>query len=119
MTENMKKFLEKLSSDKALAERVGRMNSDEIIRAAGELGIVLTDEDFAEQEAQGALSDEELDCVVGGDKCGCVVWGVGKSGGKNSGLKKCTCTNAGGGDFDDKNKTQRCFCLLGGGGVDH
>ena len=75
---------EKSIVDKALAERVGRMNSDEIIRAAGELGIVLTDEDFAKQEAQGALSDEELDCVVGGDKCGCVVWGVDKSGARTA-----------------------------------
>lgn len=117
MTENMKKFLEKVSSNNELAKRVDRMSKEEVIRAARELGIVLADKDFAEQEDQGALSDDELNCVAGGDKCGCVGLGTGQPGGSNSGLKKCKCMGDGSGTFSDD--VERCRCMIAGGGVDH
>lgn len=117
MAENMKKFLEIVSSNQELAERVERMSDEEVIRAAGELGIVLTDKDFAEQAEQGTLSEEELDCVAGGDKCGCVGLGTGQPGGSDSGLKKCKCMGDGNGMFSDD--VERCRCAVVGGGVDH
>lgn len=36
------------------------MSDEEVIRVVRELGIVLTDQDFAAQEDQGAPSDDEL-----------------------------------------------------------
>lgn len=117
MTENMKKFLEVVSSKKDLAERVGQMSREEVLRTAEELGVALTDEDFAQQEEQGSLSDEELDCVAGGDKCGCVGLGTGQPGLGDTGLKKCECMGDGNGVFSDN--VERCRCAVFGGGVDH
>ena len=64
MTENMKNFLKKVSEDKAMAEKISKLEKEELIAAAKELGFELTDADFAHQEE--ALSDQELTTVTGG-----------------------------------------------------
>ena len=75
MTENMKNFLKKVSEDKAMAEKISKLEKEELIAAAKELGFELTDADFAHQEE--ALSDQELTTVTGGEKCLCVLAGGG------------------------------------------
>jgi predicted ribosomally synthesized peptide with nif11-like leader len=79
MTENMKAFLEKVSSDEALKEKVKALESikdlDKCKAAAVELakeaGFTLVDEDFVSDMAEGELSDSEMDAVAGGLKPGC------------------------------------------------
>jgi len=109
MTENMKNFLAKVSADKALAEKLSKLEKEALIALAKELGIELTDADFAAQEE--ALSEQELSAVTGGDKCLCVVGGGGT---KDDDSKACGCVAAGAGYHD--NGEQRCFCVMGGSG---
>ena len=52
MTENMKKFLEKVSADKALAEKFANLDKDAVVALAKELGIELTEADFAQPEGE-------------------------------------------------------------------
>ena len=109
MTENMKKLLEKLSADKALAEKAAKLEKADLIAAAKELGVELTEADFAQNEA--ALNDQELDAVTGGGDCLCVVAGGGT---KDEDSKACGCVAAGYGYNVDG--AQRCFCVMGGSG---
>ena len=114
MTENAKKFLELLSSDETLAARATGKKKEELIEIAKEHGITLSAEDF-EAPAQ-ALSDDELDAVVGGSGCACVIGGGGS---KNSEFKACACVLYGQGNT--KKGKMRCMCTgagAGGGGVD-
>lgn len=113
MTDSMKKFLEEVSSSKELAERIGNMDRDEVIRTAENLGITLTDADFSQPESGDMLSDDELTSVAGGGKCGCVWAGGGNAG---DGHRKCKCYKNGSGEFVDGCK--RCSCTGLGGGVD-
>lgn len=73
MTENMKKFLEKVSPHGELAKRIQPMTNGQIIHMAQEMGISLTVKDFEESE-QDVVLDEEPSWVAGGSKCG-GVWG--------------------------------------------
>lgn len=66
MTENMKKFLEIISANAELQDRVNKMTKEELLDEAAKLGIALTDEDFKQEESQGSLSDDELGAVSGG-----------------------------------------------------
>ena len=66
MTDNMKKFLEKVSSDKKLSEQLNRMTQEQILRTAEELGIALTAEDFKRHNQDDLLRDDELTSVAGG-----------------------------------------------------
>lgn len=50
MTENMKKFLEKVSPHGELAKRIQPMTNGQIIHMAQEMGISLTVKDFEESE---------------------------------------------------------------------
>ena len=112
MTENMKKFLEAVSKDEALREKVNTMDKDAIIATAKELGIELTETDFAQPE--GEMNTDELDAVAGGGVCACVTAGGGKAGGYD---KACGCYILGGGDGTGSNGLYaRCFCVYGGGG---
>lgn len=78
MTENMKKFLQAISANAELQDRVNKMTKEELLDEAAKLGIALTDEDFKQEESQGSLSDDELGAVSGGLRpCGCVTIGVG------------------------------------------
>ena len=93
MTENMKKFLEALSKEKEPYEKASKLDKDALIALARELGIELTEADFAQPE--GELNDDELDAVAGGSECICVGGGEG---------------------FRSTNAEQYCLCVLGGGG---
>jgi predicted ribosomally synthesized peptide with nif11-like leader len=67
MTENMKRFVEEVGKDAALAEALGKVEKpEELIALAAKKDIVLTAEDLAPEEATGELSDEELEDVAGG-----------------------------------------------------
>ena len=108
MTENVKTLLEKVSADKALVEKLSTLDKEGLIAAAKELGIELSEADFAKEE--GALDDQELDAVTGGD-CLCVVAGGGT---KDKDSKACGCVAAGAGyNYDG---AQRCYCIMGGNG---
>ena len=92
MSENVKKFLEAISSKKEMAEKLNEASKEEIIAIAAKLGIALTDADFAQNNE---ISDDELDAVAGG-------------------VDNCYCIAGGGGSKTDRGKT--CACILGGGG---
>jgi predicted ribosomally synthesized peptide with nif11-like leader len=103
MTENMKAFLEKVSSDEALKEKVKALESikdlDKCKAAAVELakeaGFTLADEDFVSDTAEGELSDSEMDAVAGGVRpSGCGIFGMDLK------YMNCSCIFDGMGDFD-------------------
>ncbi len=91
MSENMKKFLELVSKDENLKQKTLAFNdmepADAIsagIALAKELGIELSEADFAKEESCGELSDDELDAVSGGarvgtiySRCFCIATGQG------------------------------------------
>ncbi len=94
MTENMKAFLDAISNNEDLKEKVDEINEKEeeelkghiaeYISLAKETGITLTEEDFR-QDNRTELSDDELQAVAGGincfigggggDRCVCIVIG--------------------------------------------
>ena len=111
MTENAKKFLELISSDETLAARVADKPKEELVEVANEHGIPLCIKDF-DPPAQ-ALSDDELDTVVGGGSCYCALGGGGT---KDSQNKTCACVVYGQGDT--KSGKMRCMCPAAGGGAD-
>lgn len=112
MNENMKLFLQTVSENEELQRSLSFAGSEEIIAAARELGIMLTDQDFQAQVA--VLSDDELDTVAGGGICACVLGGGGK---EDKTDKTCACVLGGGGE--DRNGWARCVCIMGGNGVDN
>ena len=118
MTDNLKKFLEEVSKDAGLANKINTASKETIISIAKEKGIELTEEDFA-IPANQELSDDDLDAVAGGDWCPCVIGGNGGEGG--DGLA-CGCALLGGGGCcDDSHCTGHgngaCACALAGYGV--
>ena len=111
MTENMKRFLEKISADKALAEKAGKLEKEGLIAFAAEQGFALSEADFA--APAGEISDDELETVAGGQWCGCAVGGGGVA---DNDVKVCACVVAGMGlDADDY---MRCCCPAAGVGTD-
>ena len=112
MTQNVKLFLEKVSSDQKLLEQVQHMSKEEVIHLAKDLGLELTEKDLEEPAQGDVVSEDELACVAGGAKCGCVWAGGGGAGDHQS---KCSCYKTGTGTFTDG--CQRCFCDAFGGGV--
>ena len=122
MTENMKKFLEALSKqDKAFSEKVNNADKAGVIAMAKELGITLTDEDFAKpKEEEGEISLHEADAAAGGKKCYCAVGGGGEPGDND---ETCWCVAVGTGDgfprwhgWCDPTEIERCICIGGGYG---
>lgn len=132
MSEKMKAFLEALSKDKELFDKLNAIpfaTEEEKIQKAiafakDELGIELTEEDFKKPEVvKGELNDDELDAVAGGDTCFCVVGG----GGHGSPIEEfydctieeftCGCAIGGAGTYTcDGKKHERCYCVGGGSG---
>jgi len=110
MTEDMKNFLETVSASRELTEKISTANKEELIAMAKELGIKLTDEDFVKSDVQ-AMSDDELDAIVGGGTCLCVMGGGGTSGENH---KTCACVLGGGGE--STSGKCRCCCVLQGTG---
>ena len=113
MTENMRRFLESVSADRELMEKICKSDKETLVAMAKELGIELTDADF-EKNAPQPMSDDELDAVAGGKACHCVVGGGGEA---NQLDKTCACVMGGGGESRD-GKT-RCVCVLSGAGDGH
>ncbi len=109
MTENMKCFLAKISEDKALAEKASKLEKDELIVLAKEMGVNLTEADFAQTESD--ISEGELNSVTGGGNCYCVAGGGGTDGEKDS---ACACVFAGWGRSTERH--ERCVCAMAGGG---
>lgn len=108
MTENMKKFLEEVSKNEELCKKLNSADQETIIAMAGELGMELTEADFAQNNA---LSDDELDAVAGGydSSCGCILGGAGRVGLNTTNEKLCVCVAGGGGEYTDG--TCRCACV--------
>ena len=115
MTENMRKFIENISANNELAEKIGSMTKDELIVLANGMDLELTEADFA--QASSELSDDELDAVAGGGVCACVMGGGGTSDGSNtSNLSDAVCACVLGGSGKNKGGYTRCVCVMGGGG---
>ena len=109
MSENFNKFLELVSKDAELSEKVRAADPETLITIAKEVGIVLTEADFAPSSTE--ISDDELDVVAGGKRCHCVMGGGG-TGDDND--KTCACVAFGAGLAKDS--SLRCYCGVGGGG---
>ena len=109
MNENLKKFLEKVSEDKALAEK----DPAALIPLAKEMGIELTEADLKRPVEE--LSDDELDTVAGGGDVSCAC-AMGGGGTKDANDKTCACVLAGVGYAKDK--SERCLCGFAGYGYD-
>ena len=119
MTENMKKFLEAVSTNEEMQKKLTNVTEkEEIIARAAELGIELT---AADLEQKQELSDDELDAVAGGSgACACMAAGGGGGRENDRSAKKygCACVaygQGGNGSASDFN----CFCFLGGFGEDN
>ncbi len=129
MSDNMKKFLELVSKDEKLKQRMQSFNDMEPAAAisagialAKELGIELSEADFAKEESGDELNDDELDAVAGGGSadglCVCSLAGGGGGTDRHDGdTYGCACAfygQGGDGNADDFN----CICVLGGVGTD-
>jgi len=128
MTENLKKFLEAVSKDEALQAKVNALESNKetamagVIALAKELGIELTEADFAQPD--GEISEDELETINGGgcptagtvnNSCYCAAAGGGGGKQKDDDIWGCACVAYGqGGDAKDDHTT--CMCVLYGHG---
>lgn len=113
MTENLKKFLEEVSLNKELAEKIGsEKDVNAIIAIAKEMGYTLTEADFAKNYE---LSDDDLDSVAGGGDVSCAC-AMGGGGTKDSNDKTCACVLAGAG-YSNSGR-ERCVCGFAGYGYD-
>ncbi len=113
MTENMKRFLKAVSENDECFGRIKEASKDDLFAMAGELGVELTEADFAEAAAE--LSDDELNAVAGGGECICAVNGGGEANSIKE--KMCLCVLGGGGEYSNLGDGGcRCVCVLGGYG---
>ena len=130
MSENLKKFLDLIGSDKELeakalacnelGEEKGRLA---LIELAKECGIELTAADLEKQAEPTSreLDDDELDAVAGGAAtgdeygfCYCIAAGGGGGDDSNDGNTfGCACVGYGQGG-DGRAKDANCICYLGG-----
>ena len=126
MNENMKKFLEMISKDETLKQKVlacKDLEKDDVVRSvialAKEMGIELTEADIiVEKEADGELAEEELTAVAGGFGCGCpLVGGGGGTDDRDGHTDGCACVGYGQGGDGRANDTN-CVCYVGGCGTD-
>lgn len=117
MTTNMEKLLKVLSENEELGTRFSKLDKSNIIAAARELGIELTEEDF--QQPDGEMSDDELTSVAGGKACYCAIAGGGCAGGDDD---VCACVAFGLGYIAEDSQypyyrgKARCCCPMGGDG---
>ena len=126
MSENLKKFLDLLGSDKELeakalacnelGEEKGRLA---LIELAKECGIELTAADLEKQAepASRELDDDELDAVAGGAMaCLCGAGGAGAGIDDNDGkVIGCACVGYGQGG-DGSASDSNCLCMIVGVG---
>ena len=113
MTENLQKFLEAVSKNEELVEKVGKADKEALIAIGKEIGFELTDADFEQPVTE--LSDDDLDNVAGGSDVSCAcAFGGGGTADQND--KTCACVLAGVGY--DKYRSERCLCGFAGYGYD-
>ena len=123
MSENLKKFLDLIASNKELEAKALACNElgeekgkQAFIELAKENGIEITLADFEKKEAAVELNDDELDAVAGGTRaCGCFAGGFGIGTDANDGNTfGCGCARYGqGGDGKSANDCN-CFCAVFG-----
>ena len=104
MSENIRKFLERVSANEELSKKLCSADRKAVIDMAKDLGIELTEADFVQANE---LDEDELDAVAGGEYCG----GVGEV----DGIVSCACSVGGGGTKKDAND-KTCACVLYGQG---
>ena len=134
MTENMKRYLELISTDEAARKQLNEQEpssiqeaKERVIADAAEKGITLTEEDFDETAETGELTEDELEAVAGGAACYCAIGGGGTA--THATEKTCACVVGGVGEGDmieidlENPKRQpthhhigRCMCCVGGAG---
>jgi predicted ribosomally synthesized peptide with nif11-like leader len=125
MSENLKKFLALIASNKELEAKALACNDlgeekgkAAMLALAKENGIELTEADFEKKEASKELDDDELDAVAGGGGCGCLAGGGGGGTDSNDGNKYgCACVAYGQGG-DGRAKDSNCWCIVQGMGKD-
>ena len=125
MSENMKKFLELVSKDENLKQRMQVCNDMEPAKAiqagialAKELGIDLSEADLVKNESGDELNDDELDAVAGGGGCACAAAGGGGGTEIDGNTYGCACAFYGQGG-DAHGHDFNCICFLGGLGEDY
>ena len=114
MSEKFREFLEMVSKDEELTQKVGTMSLEELLALAKKLGLELTAEDVEKPQVQ-ALDDDDLDTVVGGSDVSCAC-AMGGGGTKDSNDKTCACVLAGAGY--SQSGRERCVCGFAGYGYD-
>ena len=126
MSENLKKFLDLLGSDKELEAKALACNElgeekgrEAMLALAKECGIELTAADLEKQEepASRELDDDELDAVAGGaTACLCSAGGGGGGIDDNDGkVIGCACVAYGQGG-DGRASDCNCLCMIVGVG---
>ena len=134
MSENLKNFLEIISKDKALQDKVKAFGSDReaaltgLIALAKEIGMELSKADF--EAPEGELAEDELIAISGGangftedfseiEEYGCVCFMGGGGGGHmidDGSVMGCACVVYGqGGDGKDDHTV--CVCPFAGSGA--
>lgn len=114
MTENLKLFMEKVCQNEELVAKVSaETDKGALIALAAEMGVTLTEADFAKPVEE--IADDELDAVAGGGdvSCACAMGGGGTKDGND---KTCACVLAGAGY--SKTGRERCVCGFAGYGYD-
>ena len=118
MNDNARAFLEAAQADPELRERLCRMAVGELVAAARERGVELSEEDF--RPVAGELGEGDLENVAGGGDRGCLCVIGGGGGGTDSYDHKiygCACVVYGQGG-DGRASDANCFCSMGGSGWD-
>ncbi len=114
MSENLRKFLEKVSENPELAAKIGNeADADKLIAMAKELGFALTKADFEKKPEE--VADDDLDAAHGGSDVSCAC-AMGGGGTKDNNDKTCACVLAGAGY--SKSGRERCVCGFAGYGYD-
>ena len=117
MSDNLKKFMEEVSKDRALMEKAKNADADRLIAIAKEINLELTEEDLKAPEKE-ELSDDELAAVAGGGGCFCGLAGLGRYDGID-----CRCALGGAGFCDAETSyctghgNAFCICAIAGGGA--
>lgn len=114
MTSSMEALLTILSGNKELSQKFTQLDQISMIAAAKELGITLTEADFAPAD-EGEISENELETVAGGKECYCAIGGGGTSSNKNEDTCGCAIVGVG---MENKKDTHRCLCNVGGYGYE-
>lgn len=116
MTDAMKKFLEEVSQDRELCEKMNALETpEEIIALAAEKGLTVTEEDLKPDTSAVKLSDDEMEAVAGGGKpnvCVCVAGGGGESD-----IPSAVCACVGPGLGRGYGNGIRCYCVVFGAGT--